>query len=143
MFSDDEVERYARHLVLRELGGPGQQRLKAARVALVDGPDGDDTLGSAPMVDGSARQGGGHVVAIPGGTPNARGLARAAIALDAESCRSIVGETLDRRGVVWTWATSLRARPRSGVSRRQRRRSSGRAPRPSGSARTFRRRGSR
>lgn len=35
MFSDDEVERYARHLVLRELGGPGQQRLKVARVALV------------------------------------------------------------------------------------------------------------
>jgi len=34
-FSDDEVERYARHLVLRELGGPGQQRLKAARVLLV------------------------------------------------------------------------------------------------------------
>ena len=34
-FSDDEVERYARHLVLRELGGPGQQRLKAARVLIV------------------------------------------------------------------------------------------------------------
>ncbi len=34
-FSDDEVERYARHLVLREVGGPGQQALKAARVALV------------------------------------------------------------------------------------------------------------
>ncbi|MDY6923092.1 MAG: molybdopterin-synthase adenylyltransferase MoeB [Pseudomonadota bacterium] len=34
-FSDDEIERYARHLVLAELGGPGQQRLKAARVALV------------------------------------------------------------------------------------------------------------
>lgn len=51
----------------------------------------------------SARHGGGHVVAIPGGTPNARGLARAAVALDAASCRSIVGETLDRRGVVWTW----------------------------------------
>ncbi|MGA0931584.1 MAG: MerR family transcriptional regulator [Candidatus Nanopelagicales bacterium] len=50
-----------------------------------------------------ARQGGGHVVAIPGGTPNARGLARAAVALDADSCRAIVGETLDRRGVVWTW----------------------------------------
>lgn len=30
-----EIERYARHLVLREIGGPGQQRLKAARVALV------------------------------------------------------------------------------------------------------------
>lgn len=34
-FSDDEVERYARHLVLREVGGPGQQRLKAARVLIV------------------------------------------------------------------------------------------------------------
>jgi molybdopterin/thiamine biosynthesis adenylyltransferase len=34
MFSDREVERYARHLVLREIGGPGQQKLKAARVVI-------------------------------------------------------------------------------------------------------------
>ena len=34
-FSEDEVERYARHLVLREVGGPGQQKLKAARVLLI------------------------------------------------------------------------------------------------------------
>ncbi len=34
-FSDDEIERYARHLVLAEVGGPGQQRLKAARVMIV------------------------------------------------------------------------------------------------------------
>ena len=34
-FSDDEVERYARHLVLREIGGAGQQALKAASVLLV------------------------------------------------------------------------------------------------------------
>jgi molybdopterin/thiamine biosynthesis adenylyltransferase len=34
-FSEEEVERYARHLVLREIGGPGQQRLKAARVLIV------------------------------------------------------------------------------------------------------------
>jgi molybdopterin/thiamine biosynthesis adenylyltransferase len=34
-FSDDEVERYARHIVLRELGGPGQQKLKAAKVLVV------------------------------------------------------------------------------------------------------------
>ena len=34
-FSDEEVDRYARQLVLREIGGPGQQRLKAATVALV------------------------------------------------------------------------------------------------------------
>ena len=34
-FSEDEVERYARHLVLAEIGGPGQQRLKTARVVIV------------------------------------------------------------------------------------------------------------
>lgn len=34
-FSEDEIERYARHLVLSEVGGPGQQRLKAARVGLI------------------------------------------------------------------------------------------------------------
>ena len=33
--SDDEVERYARHIVLREVGGVGQAKLKAARVLVV------------------------------------------------------------------------------------------------------------
>jgi molybdopterin-synthase adenylyltransferase len=31
----EEVERYARHLVLRDVGGPGQAKLKAARVLVV------------------------------------------------------------------------------------------------------------
>ena len=34
-FSQDEVERYARHLVLSEVGGPGQQKLARARVLIV------------------------------------------------------------------------------------------------------------
>lgn len=34
-FSDDEVERYARQLVLAEVGGQGQQKLKAAKVLIV------------------------------------------------------------------------------------------------------------
>jgi len=33
--SDDELERYARHIVLREVGGVGQARLKAARVLVI------------------------------------------------------------------------------------------------------------
>ena len=33
--SDAEVERYARHIVLREVGGTGQAKLKAARVLVV------------------------------------------------------------------------------------------------------------
>lgn len=35
VFSEDEVERYARHLVLSEIGGPGQQALRRARVLIV------------------------------------------------------------------------------------------------------------
>lgn len=35
MFSQSELERYARHIVLRDVGGPGQQRLKAARVLCI------------------------------------------------------------------------------------------------------------
>ena len=31
----DEVQRYKRHLVLRDVGAPGQQKLKAARVLVV------------------------------------------------------------------------------------------------------------
>jgi adenylyltransferase/sulfurtransferase len=33
--SDDELERYARHIVLPQVGGVGQRRLKAASVAIV------------------------------------------------------------------------------------------------------------
>lgn len=35
MLTKDEIERYKRHLVLKELGGQGQQKLKAARVLVV------------------------------------------------------------------------------------------------------------
>jgi molybdopterin/thiamine biosynthesis adenylyltransferase len=34
-FSDEELERYARHIVLRQVGGPGQARLQSARVLVV------------------------------------------------------------------------------------------------------------
>ena len=35
MLSDDELERYARHIVLREVGGPGQAALRRARVLVI------------------------------------------------------------------------------------------------------------
>ncbi|WP_121063212.1 HesA/MoeB/ThiF family protein [Chachezhania antarctica] len=34
-FSNTELNRYARHIVLRELGGPGQKKLKQARVLVI------------------------------------------------------------------------------------------------------------
>ena len=33
--SDDDLDRYARHIVLREIGGPGQRRLREARVLCI------------------------------------------------------------------------------------------------------------
>jgi molybdopterin/thiamine biosynthesis adenylyltransferase len=41
--SDDQVERYARHILLPEIGGPGQTRISAAKVLVV----GAGGLGSA------------------------------------------------------------------------------------------------
>ncbi|MBI3433773.1 MAG: molybdopterin-synthase adenylyltransferase MoeB [Proteobacteria bacterium] len=35
MLSSEEIERYARHIVLREVGGPGQAALKRARVLVI------------------------------------------------------------------------------------------------------------
>ncbi len=35
MLSDAELDRYARHIVLKEIGGAGQARLKAARVVVI------------------------------------------------------------------------------------------------------------
>ncbi len=34
-FSETELNRYARHIVLREIGGPGQKRMKQARVLVI------------------------------------------------------------------------------------------------------------
>ncbi len=34
-FSEGELSRYARHIVLRELGGPGQKKLKGAKVLVI------------------------------------------------------------------------------------------------------------
>lgn len=73
----------------------GVAPVDAARAALVEDVDLSAEVFEAP--------GGGDVVVIPGGTPNARGLSRAALSLDGDSCRAIIAETLDRRGVVWTW----------------------------------------
>ena len=53
--SDDELDRYARHIVLPQIGGVGQRRLKAASVAIV----GAGGIGSAGD-PGAGRRGHRH-----------------------------------------------------------------------------------
>ena len=52
---------------------------------------------------GVAKGGGGRVVAMPGVEPEVRGLARAAMALDAPASRRIVADHFTRAGICWTW----------------------------------------
>lgn len=52
----DEIDRYARHLVLRDVGGPGQMKLKAARVLVI----GAGGLG-APLIQYLAAAGTGTI----------------------------------------------------------------------------------
>jgi molybdopterin/thiamine biosynthesis adenylyltransferase len=54
--SSEEIERYARHIVLHGVGGPGQQRLKAARVLVI----GAGGLGS-PLLQYLAAAGIGEI----------------------------------------------------------------------------------
>jgi molybdopterin/thiamine biosynthesis adenylyltransferase len=54
--SPDEVERYARHIVLHGVGGPGQQKLKAARLLVI----GAGGLGS-PLIQYAAAAGVGTI----------------------------------------------------------------------------------
>jgi adenylyltransferase/sulfurtransferase len=56
MFSSEEIERYARHIVLHGVGGTGQQKLKAARVLVI----GAGGLGS-PLIQYLAAAGVGEI----------------------------------------------------------------------------------
>lgn len=77
-FSEAELERYARHIVLREIGGPGQKRLKAAKVLVV----GAGGLGS-PALLYLAAAGVGTIGVIDGDTVSLSNLQRQIIHSDA------------------------------------------------------------
>lgn len=77
-FRDGELERYARHIVLRELGGPGQKRLKQAKVLVV----GAGGLGS-PVLLYLAGAGVGTVGVIDDDVVDSGNLQRQVIHTDA------------------------------------------------------------
>ena len=81
----EEVERYARHLVLRDVGGPGQAKLKAARVLVV----GAGGLG-APLVQYLAAAGVGTIGIVDDDVVSLSNLQRQVIHATADVGRSKV-----------------------------------------------------
>ncbi|MDW4499019.1 HesA/MoeB/ThiF family protein [Sulfitobacter sp. D35] len=77
LFSETELDRYARHIVLRELGGPGQKALKQARVLVV----GAGGLGS-PALQYLAAAGVGTIGVIDGDAVDNANLQRQVIHRD-------------------------------------------------------------
>ncbi|AZQ66217.1 molybdopterin-synthase adenylyltransferase MoeB [Silicimonas algicola] len=76
--SSSELERNARHIVLREIGGPGQKRLKEARVLVI----GAGGLG-APALQYLAAAGVGTIGVIDHDTVDNSNLQRQVIHIDA------------------------------------------------------------
>jgi len=76
-FSEAELDRYARHIVLREVGGPGQMKLKSARVLVV----GAGGLGS-PSLLYLAAAGAGTIGVIDDDTVSNSNLQRQVIHAD-------------------------------------------------------------
>ncbi|MGW5960412.1 HesA/MoeB/ThiF family protein [Methylorubrum thiocyanatum] len=72
--TSEEIERYARHLVLREVGGPGQARLKAGRVLVI----GAGGLG-APLIQYLAAAGIGTIGIVDDDTVSLSNLQRQVI----------------------------------------------------------------
>ncbi len=78
-FSDAELDRYARHLVLREVGGAGQAALKAARVVVI----GAGGIGS-PALQYLAAAGVGTLVVIDDDRVDASNLQRQTLFADSD-----------------------------------------------------------
>lgn len=78
-FSDAELDRYARHLVLREVGGAGQAALRAARVVVI----GAGGIGS-PALQYLAAAGVGTLVVIDDDMVDASNLQRQTLFGDAD-----------------------------------------------------------
>ena len=79
LFSETELNRYARHIVLREVGGPGQKKLKEAKVLVI----GAGGLG-APVLQYLAAAGVGTIGVIDDDVVDNANLQRQVIHRDAD-----------------------------------------------------------
>jgi methanogenic corrinoid protein MtbC1 len=89
-----------------ELGLPGPETSRTGYSAgwpLPAAETASSRLASAHAVRPGARAGGGRVVALPDGSPAARGLARAAMSLDSAEVHRIFGDAVRAYGAREAW----------------------------------------
>jgi MerR family transcriptional regulator, light-induced transcriptional regulator len=101
-----------RLLVMRRLTHEGLSPAQAAQTALAT--EGDLELTEESFLESgldptvmtrSHRAGGGRVVPLPQASPAVRGLARAAMALDAHGISEVLRRSIRTEGVIATWET--------------------------------------
>lgn len=93
--ADDALERYARHIVLHEIGGPGQQALIAARIAVV----GAGGLGS-PALLYLAAAGVGEITVIDDDRVSLSNLQRQVLHRDRDVGRPKVESAVEALGAL-------------------------------------------
>jgi DNA-binding transcriptional MerR regulator len=106
-FADEDVDRLLR---MQRLVAEGTAPAAAARQVMAEqDPAVTGEPAPPPGREGSGRGGpGGRVLAVPGGSGQARGLARAASRLDADGIERILDRVLAERGAIQGWDEVMR-----------------------------------
>ena len=92
---------------MQQLVGQGVTPARAASTVQSQGSESVD-LSAAPGPPRRPGGPGGRVLAVPGASPEVRGLARAASRLDADALHEILCDLLAERGAIATWDEVLR-----------------------------------
>jgi DNA-binding transcriptional MerR regulator len=107
-FTPEDVATLQRMQDLVATGATPADAARACRAGIHPGDLAAGQPSAARPTRGARRAApGGRVLAVPGGSAQARGLARAASRLDAATASGIIGELLVDQGVVQTWENTL------------------------------------
>lgn len=106
-YSEDDMARLTRMLRLVAEGMAPAEAAAKVRPGATRPRTGNSSSTTSPTARRRPGGPGGRVLATPGGSPEARGIARAASRLDSEAVADAVGRLLAERGAVATWEDAV------------------------------------